>query len=152
MTQTPTAGPAGDQAEGIRVDTWRRRGAGMAPLTALLAALIVVAAVRGRVVPGDPTAQPVPAPPLVGDCILENPQDRGADLYPSKTPFATLRSGDCSARRFGEIVSLAQGHPDGIDVPTSPIEQCFQQTFGYLGLPTPPSPTDLPVGPAVSVW
>ena len=68
-----------------------------------------------------------------------------------KAPLAALRSGDCSAPRFGEVVSLAQGYPDGIDVPNTAIDQCYQQAYGYLGLPTPPPPTELPVGPAVSV-
>jgi hypothetical protein len=121
-------------------------------LAALLVLLIVVAAVRDRRLPGEPSAAPVPAARRVGDCVQENPHDRGADLYPAKAPLAALRSGDCSTPRFGEVVSLAQGYPDGIDVPNTAIEQCYQQAYSYLGLPTPPPPTELPVGPAVSVW
>src|SRR6478735_8333781 len=137
---------------GVRADGRRRRGAGIIVLAGLLVLLIVVAAVRGRWLPGEPTAAPVPAAPRVGDCIQENPHDRGADLYRVKTPLAALRSGDRSAPRFGEVVSLAQGYPDGIDVPNTAIDQCYQQAYSYLGLPTPPPPPELPVGPAVSVW
>ena len=121
---------------GVRADGRQRRGAGIIVLAGLLVLLIVVAAVRGRRLPGEPTAAPVPAAPRVGDCIQENPHDRGADLYPAKAPLASLRSGDCLAPRFGEVVSLAQGYRDGIDVPNAAIEQCFQQAYSYLGLPT----------------
>jgi len=150
--QTSMTGAARGRAAGVRAAGWRRRGAGITVLAALLVLLIVVAAVRDRRLPGDPTAAPVPAAPRVGDCIQENPHDRGADLYLTKAPLAALRSGDCSAPRFGEVVSLAEGYPDGTDLPDTAIDQCFQQAYSYLGLPTPAPPTELPVGPAVSVW
>jgi hypothetical protein len=149
---TSTADAARGRATGVRGDGWQRRGAGIIVLAALLVVLIVVAAVRDRRLPGEPTAAPVAAAPQVGDCIQEDPHGRDPDLYPAKTPFAALRSGDCSAPRFGEVVSMAPGYPDGIEVPNTAIEQCFQQAYSYLGLPAPPLPLELPVGPAVSVW
>lgn len=144
---------AGRPVERDRVHThgWLRRCAGLAVLALLVVVLVVVAAVRGRVVRGDPTAPPVAAAPQVGDCILENPHDRGADLYPITTPLAALRSGACSGPRFGEIVSLGDGSPDGSDLPVAAIEQCHRQTYSYLGLPAPTPAQDLPAGPAVAV-
>ena len=87
------AGTARCRITGGRGDGWQRRGAGIMLLAGLLVALMVVAAVRDRRLPGDATAAPVPRSPRVGDCIQQNPHDRGADLYPAKTPLAALRSG-----------------------------------------------------------
>lgn len=146
------AGTARGRTTGVRAGR-QRRGAGIIVLAGLLVTLLGVAAVRDPRLPGNPTAAPVPAAPRVGDCIQENPHDRGsADLYRVKAPLAALRSGDCSAPRFGEVVSMAPGYPDGSEVPNTAIEQCFQQAYSYLGLPAPPLPAELPVGPAVSVW
>ena len=129
-----------------------RRAAGIAVFAALVVVLVAVSAVRGRVVTGDPTAPPVTAAPQVGDCILENPHARGADLLPTTAPLAVLRTGACSAPRFGEVVTVGGGYPDGTDVPTAAIDQCFQQASGYLGLPDSPPRAALPTGPAVAVW
>jgi hypothetical protein len=122
----------------------------MALLAVLLATVLVVAAGRGRLLPGDPTAVPVPAAPRVGDCLHENPYAQGADLYRETAPLAVLRSGPCSGPRPGEVVAMTDGPPDGSDVPVAAHRQCLKQAFRYLGLPTPPPP-ELPVGPAVSV-
>src|SRR6478735_994609 len=131
--QTPTAGTAewDDVGTGGRI----RRAAGIAVFAPLVVVLVAVSAVRGRVVTGDPTAPPVAAAPQVGDCFLENPHARGADLFATTAPLAVLRTGACSAPRFGEVVTVGGGYPDGTEVPIAAIDQCFQQASSYLGLP-----------------
>lgn len=128
------------------------RRVGMLLLAVVMVLLIWAAAVHGRGLPGEPTAAPVPAAPRVGDCIQVNPHDRAAELYPAAAPLPVLRSGDCSGLRYGEIVSLLDGVPDGADVPVGATRQCVESAFSYLGIPGPPPAPELPVGPAVSVW
>ena len=142
---TSTVDADRDRATGVRADGWQRRGAGIIVLAALLVVLIVVAAVRDRRLPGEPTAAPVAAAPQVGDCIQEDPHDRGADLYPAKTPFAALRSGDCSAPRFGEVVSMAPGYPDGIrGAQHAPSSSAFSRRTATSGCPLHRCPRSFP--------
>jgi len=119
-------------------------------LAAVVIVLAVAAGVRERVVPGDPTALPVPAAPQEGDCIQENPLAI-ADLFPVTGPLPALRNSGCAGRRFGEVVSVGAGQADGVEVPMVAVEQCFRQAFAYLGLPALPPVLDLPTGPAVAV-
>jgi hypothetical protein len=130
-----------------------RRGTGITVLAALLVVLIGLAAVRGhRTLSGEATAAPIPAAPQIGDCIQQDPAAQGADLYPNGAPLAVLGIGSCTGRRYGEVVSVTDGYRVATEIPIVAARQCLEQTFGYLGLPTPPPSPELPVGPAVSVW
>ena len=149
---TSTAGADHGSAAGAREAGWWPRGAGITVLAGLLVVLIVLVAIHGRRLSGDPMAAPVPGAPRVGDCIQQDPYDRGADLYPDAAPLPALGIGGCSGRRYGEVVSVTDGYLDGAEIPAVAVRQCLEQAFGYLGLPTPPPAPELPVGPAVSVW
>jgi hypothetical protein len=115
-----------------------RRVAGSAVLGGVLLVLVVVAAVRGRTVAGQPTAPPVQAAPQVGDCVLQNPHDLGAGLY----DLPALRTGPCSGPRFGDVVFVV---PD-FTVPTGDAapgpDPCQGPVDHYLGTPPPPPPSD----------
>src|SRR6478736_9831770 len=87
-----------------------RRVAGAAVLAGVLLVIVLVAAVRGRTVAGQPTAPPIQAAPQAGDCVLQNPHDLGAALY----NLPALRTGPCSGPRFGAVVLVV---PD-FTVPT----------------------------------
>jgi hypothetical protein len=151
MPTSPT-GADHDPALGAREAGGRRRWTGITVLACLLVVVIVLAAVHGRRLPGDPRAAPIPGTPQIGDCVQEDPYDPGRDLYPGAAPLPALRIGGCSERRYGEVVSVTDGHLDGTEIPAAAVRQCLEQAFGYLGLPTPPPAPALPVGPAVSVW
>jgi len=47
--------------------------------------IVMVAAVRGRMVPGQASVQPSTPPPQVGDCVTEDPNAPGAHLYSCTT-------------------------------------------------------------------
>ena len=114
-----------------------RRLAGSAVLTGVLLVIVVVAAVRGHTLAGQPIAPPIQAAPHVGDCVTENPHALGAGLY----DLPALRTGPCSGPRFGEVVFVV---PD-FTVPTvgtAPGSDPCGHVHQYLGAPSPAPPAD----------
>ncbi|HEY5879755.1 MAG TPA: septum formation family protein [Nakamurella sp.] len=115
----------------------------MVLLTAVLLAVVVVAAVRGRVVAGEPVAEPIGAPPQVGDCAVENPLDLGAALNNWADTPPTVGTSVCAGERFGEVAHV---YPDGSSagsVATTSAGDlygaCGSHVDGYLSAPAPPS-------------
>jgi len=112
-------------------------------MIAVLLAVVVVAAVRGRVVAGEPVAEPIGAPPQVGDCAVENPHDLGAALDNWAGSPPTVRTAACAGERFGEVAHV---YPDdnsaGAATTTSNTDlfgECFPRAGRYLSAPEPPS-------------
>jgi len=115
-----------------------RRLAGSVVVVGVLLAVMIVAAVRGQSVAGHPTAPPIPAPPQVGDCVTENPNDLGAGL----NNMPAVRIGTCSGPRFGEVVFVIPDFtvPTGDTPPGS--DPCGGHVDQYLGTPPPAPPSD----------
>src|SRR6478672_616575 len=126
-----------DRVPPRHADWVRRRLAGSMVLTGVLLVIVVVAAVRGHTVAGQPIAPPIQAAPHVGDCVTENPHALGAGLY----DLPALRTGPCSGPRFGEVVFVV---PD-FTVPTvgtAPGSDPCGHVHQYLGAPSPAPPAD----------
>ena len=114
-----------------------RRLAGSAVLVGVLVLLVVVAAIRGHTVAGQPTAQPIKAAPQVGDCLTENPHDPGYNIF----DLQALRTEPCSGPRFGEVAFVIDDFAVSAVNPAQDVGPCGQQVRHYLGTPGPP-PTD----------
>ncbi|GGM08123.1 hypothetical protein [Nakamurella endophytica] len=71
------------------------RGAGGLLLLVAVAGMVAVAAWIRPPISGSPAAEPVPAPPAVGDCLLVDP----ADAVGPPT-------GPCTQRHLGEVVAV----------------------------------------------
>jgi hypothetical protein len=94
-----------------------RRALGIAVLAGLLLLSGVLVGVRGRVVPGDPVAAPVAAPPRVGDCVTGNPRTPPGDGQAFIAPLRSLPIGGCAGPRFGEVVGVGAGYRPSIQIP-----------------------------------
>lgn len=119
------------------------RSAGLRPwlggaiLLGLVALMVVVAAVRGTVVAGEPVAPPVPDPPEPGHCLPQNPFDDEAGYVFHDQQLPPWRTSRCAGDRYGEVVTIA----DGVDLQSSfedgSQERCWRGALRYLGLPDP---------------
>lgn len=113
-------------------------------LVGLVALTIAVAGVRSGVVPGRAVAFPVPGPPVVGDCLLENPHPPGVNPYDLgwsvSVPLPSMDTGGCSGARYGEVVSVDAG----VDVGSGGLDEawplCIDAAYGHLGVPNPAFP------------
>src|SRR6478609_4621320 len=114
-----------------------RRLAGAAVLAGVLLVIVLVAAVRGHTVAGQPDAPPIQPAPQVGDCVLQNPHDLGAGLY----DLPALRTGPCAGPRFAEVVYVVPaftGSPPGTPLPDrTPAANPSINTWGRLRLHPP---------------
>ncbi len=128
-----------------------RRAVGIAVLAGLLLLLGVLVGVRGRVVPGDPVAAPVTAPPRVGDCVTGNQHTLPGNGQAFIAPLRSLPIGSCAGPRFGEVVEVGAGYRPSIQIPQGAFEECLEQAYRYLGINAAPRP-GLPAGPAAQVW
>lgn len=112
---------------------------GGAILLGLVTLMVVVASVRGTMVSGRPVATPVPDPPEPGHCLLEDPFDDDLFGYvlSDDGELPAWRTGPCSGARYGEVVTIGAG----VDLETSfqdgSWDRCWQDAYGYLGLPDP---------------
>ena len=79
-----------------------RAAVGVELVAGALLLILILAAVRGRMVPGEATAQPSTPPPQAGDCVTEDSKDLGADLY----TWTTVSTGLCTGDRFGEVTAV----------------------------------------------
>ncbi|MGB8385063.1 MAG: hypothetical protein WCG47_28125, partial [Dermatophilaceae bacterium] len=78
-----------------------RAAAGFGLLAGALLLIVTAAVVRGRMVPGQATAQPITPPPQVGDCVTQDPNTLGADLHTWTTVFPSVPTALCTGNRFG---------------------------------------------------
>ena len=98
-----------------------RAAVGVGLVAGALLLVLILAAVRGRMVPGQGTAQPSTPPPQVGDCVIENPNDLGADLYTWTAVLPSVSTGRCPGAGWIPVrlrcgapgVSCAR-RPDGV--------------------------------------
>ncbi len=77
-----------------------RSAVGGVVVAGALLLILIGAAVRSRVVPGESTAQPSTPPPQVGDCVLEDPNALGVDLYSWTGVLPSVSTGPCTGDRF----------------------------------------------------
>jgi hypothetical protein len=112
---------------------------GGAILLGLVALMVVVASVRGTLVAGRAVAPPVPAPPEQGHCLLENPFDAGFTEFVvyEDDALPAWRTAPCEGARFGEVVSVGAGVGLDASFQDGSWERCWNDAFGYLGLPDP---------------
>ena len=110
---------------------------GGAILLGLVALMLVVAAIRGTVVAGQPVAAPVPGPPEPGDCLLEDPFAGDVDGYVllDGVMLPAWRTGRCDGVRFGEVVSIGAGVDLDASFQDGSWDRCWDDAAGYLGLP-----------------
>lgn len=123
---------------------------GGAILLGLVALMVGVAAVRGTVVAGRPMAQPVPAPPEPGDCLVENPFAGDVGFFSPGELLPSWRTGRCAGARYGEVVGVGAGVRATDSAQIDSWEQCWKDAHRYLGLPDPATPGDRPF-PAVNL-
>jgi len=88
-----------------------RLALGIVMMAGVLLLIVVVAAVRGRLVPGQASAQPSLPPPQVGDCVTENPNALGADLNTWSSVLPTVSTASCTGDRFGEVAACCRRIP-----------------------------------------
>lgn len=111
-----------------------RRLLGSALLAGVLLMIVLVAAIRGHTVGGEPVAQPVKAAPQVGDCVTDNPNDPGVELF----NLPALRTEPCSGPRYGEVASVIADFAVPTVDPARGPDPCDEQVRDYLGTPPPP--------------
>jgi hypothetical protein len=115
-----------------------RRAIGLAVVAVTFLVFVVVGAVRGRVVRGEPVAQPVASPPAVGDCVLGNPHELDVGLYNWAPALPSVETGPCSGSRYGEVVLVfgdfvaakATLYPA-----ENPYDKCIRGGDEYLAVP-----------------
>jgi hypothetical protein len=89
-----------------RAGGMNRVALGVAVVAGALLLIVIGAALRGRMVSGEGTVQPSTPPPPVGDCVIEDPNDLGADLYTWTTVLPSVSTGRCEGDRFGEVTGV----------------------------------------------
>ena len=127
----------------------RRWGGVLVLVVAVVAALAGNA--RTKDIAGQALRGPVPDPPKVGDCLLESPgaaawatfagdPDSGFVLG-DDAGYASLRTGPCGARRFGEVAGVVTDGPDrrltyqeAWGDASSAESQCSDMVDAYLGV------------------
>ena len=113
---------------------------GMALVLAALMAVLVIAAIRGRVVAGTAVAEPVPDPPRPGDCMTQNLHELGTpdEIYFWVPGGPPVRIEPCNGVRFGEVAyvltmpPLGESDQDSRDLAYT---NCAEPVGEYLGLP-----------------
>jgi len=98
----------------------RRWGGVLVLVVAVVAALAGNARIKD--IAGQALRGPVPGPPSVGDCLLEPPGtalwgtfagDQGSGYaLGDDAGYPSLRTGECAARRFGEVAGVVMDGPD----------------------------------------
>ncbi len=112
-----------------------RRRSGSAILVIALFAAIVGSA-RTKQISGTPMSAPVPAPPTVGDCLLQPAPATVDELHAPSGPPTDL--GPCSGPRYGEVMAVltdpdpaVRDHPAGLErVGTDLCAGTFQEFLG----------------------
>jgi hypothetical protein len=111
-----------------------RAAAGFGLLAGALLLIVIVAAVRGRMVPGQATAEPVTPPPQVGDCVTQDPNALGADLYTWTTVLPSVPTEPCTGNRFGEVVGVVPADTARAAIADTGTPPCQAPVDEYLGM------------------
>ena len=111
-----------------------RAAAGFGLLAGALLLIVIAAAVRGRMVPGQATAEPVTPPPQVGDCVTQDPNALGADLYTWTTVLPSVPTGPCTGNRFGEVVGVMPADTARAPIADMGTPPCQAPVDEYLGM------------------
>lgn len=134
-----------------------RRAWGVALVVLSVLAVTAVGASR-RTFGGTATAAPVPPPPAIGDCLLDQPTGvswddswgQGFGTAPSDDPPAAAEIGPCAGLRFGEIVQLDPA-ASTVDGQLSRWSECDRQAALYLGSPRPTDDPDAVWQPTIMI-
>ncbi len=122
----------------------------------LIGLLILVIAVAGalagnartKTVAGAARPAPIPGPPAVGDCVVDEPDNGGvyAEAQDGTRSYQVLTFGPCAAK-IAEVTAVVPGGmrfkvrygADGVPVTSpgspDPFDQCWDSAVSYLGLP-----------------
>lgn len=87
-----------------------RRWSGLLIVVTVLIAAAAIPALGGRVVPGTASVGPVPGPPQMGDCLVQEvgAPDAAVDATGASV-YQSLVTGSCDGNRFGEVVAVIAG-------------------------------------------
>ena len=119
-----------------------RAAVGVAVVAGALLLILVGAVIRGRMVPGQGTAQPSTPPPQVGDCVIEDPNDLGADLYTWTAVLPSVSTGSCTGDRFGEVTGVLPARTAQAVIAGTAANPCQASVDEFLGVQEPPLPSD----------
>jgi len=120
----------------------KRVALGVAVVAGALLLIVIGAALRGRMVAGEGTAQPSTPPPQVGDCVIEDPNDLGADLYTWTAVLPSVSTGRCEGDRFGEVTGMLPARTAQAVIAGTATNPCQTSVDGFLGVQEPPLPAD----------
>ena len=107
---------------------------GVGLVAGALLLILMLAAVRGRMVPGQASAQPSTPPPRAGDCVTQDPKDRGADLYTWTTVLPTVATGSCTGDRFGEVTAVLPAETARAVIAGAAAQPCQASVDEFLGM------------------
>ena len=111
-----------------------RAAVGVVVVAGALLLILIGAAIRGRLVVGEGTAQPSTPPPQVGDCVLENPNDLGAALYTWTVVLPSVSTGPCSGDRYGEVVGVLPARTIRAVIAGTAANPCQASVDEFLGV------------------
>jgi len=111
-----------------------RAALGVGLVAGALLLILILAPVRGRMVPGQATAQPSTPPPQAGDCVTEDPKDLGADLYSWTTVLPTVSTGPCTGDRFGEVTAVLPADTARAVIAGTTAHPCQASVDEFLGM------------------
>ena len=111
-----------------------RAAVGLGMVAGALVLIVIVAAVRGRMVPGRATSQPVTPPTQVGDCVTEDPNALGADLYTWTSVLPSVPTALCTGNRFGEVVGVLPADTARAVIADTIAPPCQASVDEYLGV------------------
>jgi len=107
---------------------------GVGVVAGVLLLIVIGAAVRGRMVPGQGTARPSTPPPQTGDCVTEDPNDLGADLYTWTTVLPSVSTGPCTGDRFGEETGVLPDETARAVIAGTAANPCQESVDEFLGV------------------
>lgn len=117
-----------------------RRALGLVVLGVVLVVGLILPGVLGRSVPGTAVRPPLPGPPAVGDCVLDDPRSSPTAEDYAPAPVLLVRTAPCDSTRYGEVVYVTldgDAFPvttsDRISTPT-PLA-CVPEIRAYLDAP-----------------
>jgi hypothetical protein len=111
-----------------------RAALGVAVVAGALLLVVIGAAARGRIVPGQGTAQPSTPPPQAGDCVTEDPNDLGADLYTWTTVLPSVPTEPCNGDRFGEVTAVLPDKTARAVLAGTAADPCRASVDEFLGV------------------
>ncbi len=85
-----------------------RRALGAAVVIVAVIVALIVPNLGGRRILGSATRVPIPSPPAVGDCLLDDAGNRHSALNFMATTVLAAPTGPCAGASFGEVVSVTE--------------------------------------------